>query len=86
VVTKQIVIKNPTGLHARPAVRLVNLSKGFKSAISLQSGDRTCDPKSIFTVLHCNIRIGETVTITAEGTDEEEAIQKLLDFIGALEE
>jgi phosphotransferase system HPr (HPr) family protein len=86
MVTNQIVIKNPTGLHARPAVRLINLCKTFQSTIELQSGDRKCLANSIFLLLKCNIRVGETVTITINGPDEQEAMTKLLDFIGSLEE
>jgi phosphocarrier protein len=86
MITKQIVIKNPTGLHARPAVRLVNLCKGFQSTVELQSGDRKCTAGSIFSLLKCNIRIGETVTVTVTGLDEQEAITQLLDFIENLNE
>jgi len=83
---KDVVIKNPTGLHARPAAQLVELSKKFQSTISLQAGDRKCDAKSIFNVLRCCIKIGETITITADGADEEEAMEQLVCFIGNLEE
>jgi phosphocarrier protein len=86
MITNQIVIKNPTGLHARPAVRLVNLCKTFQSTVELQSGDRKCVTSSIFSLLKCNIRIGETVTITVIGPDEQEAMEKLLDFIDNLTE
>jgi phosphotransferase system HPr (HPr) family protein len=84
--TKEIVIKNPTGLHARPAVRFIALCKTFQSRIELQSGNKKCVADSIFALLKCNIRIGETVTITTEGPDEGEAMTKVLDFINSLVE
>ena len=86
MVTKQVVIKNPTGLHARPAAQLVDLCKEFKSAISIQAGDRKCDAKSIFSVLRSCIKLGETVDVSADGPDEEEAIEKIVDFIDSLVE
>jgi phosphocarrier protein len=86
VVSAEIVIKNPTGLHARPAVKLVNLSKGFQSAIAIKCGERSCDAKSIFSLLHCNFKIGETVTVEASGADEDDAMKQLLEYINGLEE
>lgn len=81
-----IVIKNPTGLHARPAAQLVELSRKFKSDISLRSGERECDAKSIFTVLRCCFKIGETITLDVSGEDEKEAMGQIVSFIENLEE
>ncbi|MDR1507690.1 MAG: HPr family phosphocarrier protein [Treponema sp.] len=86
MVSAEVVIKNPTGLHARPAVKLVNLSKGFQSAVTITCGERNCDAKSIFKVLHCNFKIGETVVVKTDGTDEEEALKQMLEYINGLEE
>jgi phosphotransferase system HPr (HPr) family protein len=83
---REIVIKNPTGLHARPAVRFIELCKTFQSRVELQSGNRKCVANSIFSLMKCNIRIGETVTITIEGPDEQEAMTKVLGFMNSLEE
>jgi len=86
MVTKQVVIKNPIGLHARPAAQLVELCKKFDSAVSLQVGERKCDAKSIFSVLRCCIKLGETVDVSADGPDEQDALDKIIDFIDALVE
>lgn len=86
MVSAEIVIKNPTGLHARPAVKLVNLSKGFQSVIALKCGERRCDAKSIFSLLHCNFKIGETVTVETDGADEGDAMKQLVEYINGLEE
>ena len=86
MVTKQVVIKNPTGLYARPAAQLVELCKTFKSAVSLQAGERKCDAKSIFSVLRSCIKLGETVDVFVEGEDEQEALDQIVDFINELVE
>ena len=79
------IVKNETGLHARPAVKLVNLCKTYQSNIILQSGERSCDAKSIFKLLQCCIKKGETITICAEGEDESEAAKNVAELIDALE-
>ena len=86
MVRKQTIVKNPSGLHARPASQLVELCKGFECKIKLESGDKTCDAKSIFSVLRCCIKIGDTVVVSTEGPDEEIAATDVIKFIEALEE
>ena len=86
MVKKQTVVKNPSGLHARPASQLVELCKGFECSVQLEAGNKTCDAKSIFSVLRCCIKIGDTVTVCTEGADEEIAAQKIVSFIDALGE
>jgi phosphocarrier protein len=86
MVSTELIIKNPTGLHARPAVRLVKLCKGFQSAVSIKCGERSCDGKNIFKLLHCNFKIGEAVTVEANGADETEAVKQLVEYISSLEE
>jgi phosphocarrier protein len=86
LVSNEVVIKNQTGLHARPAAAVIKLSKTFKSSISIKSGERKCDAKHLFQLLHCNFKIGETIIIEAEGEDEAEALQQLVTLINNLEE
>ena len=86
MVQKNVVVKNPTGLHARPASQLVSLSKTFKSKIKIEAGNRSCDAKSMLSVLRCCIKIGETVTVTADGEDETRALEYITALIDTLEE
>ena len=46
-----IVIRNPHGLHARPATALVNLAKSFQATIRVRLGDRVADAKSLISLL-----------------------------------
>lgn len=86
MVQKETLVKNKTGLHARPAAQLVALCKKFQSKITVTSGDVQCDGKSIFSVLHGCIKQGSMVTVAADGPDAEEAVAQVVAYIDALEE
>jgi len=73
----ELVLQNPTGLHARPAKVLVNLAKQFKSGISLQHGAKRANAKSMVSVLTLGANKGSRITITVTGEDEETAIAEL---------
>jgi len=73
----QLIIQNPTGLHARPAKVLVNLAKKFQSTINVQHGAKRANAKSMVSVLTLGAVSGTQVTITADGPDEDEAIEQL---------
>jgi phosphocarrier protein len=85
--TANATIKNPTGLHARPAAHLVALCKKFASNIQITdaSGNKF-DPKSIISVLSAGISQGTDIEVTAEGADEEEAGAQIVSFIDSLSE
>lgn len=86
MVQRNILIKNPTGLHARPAAQLVDLCKKFKSNIFIESNMKRCNAKSIFDVLHCCVKMGDYITLITDGEDEMSALEHISDFIEALEE
>lgn len=86
MVGAEIVIKNQTGLHARPAASLVKLSKKFNSSIQIKCGQRACDAKQLFKMLHCNFKMGETIIVEAAGDDETEALKQLVDCINNFNE
>ena len=73
----EIVIHNPTGLHARPAKVLVNLAKQFKSDISVQNGEKRANAKSMVSVLTLGVVKGTCVRIQANGEDEDTAIAEI---------
>lgn len=75
--TYQISDKN--GIHARPAGVIVQCARRFSSGIALESNGRRADAKKLFSVMQLGIRCGDTVTLTAEGEDEEDAVQELYD-------
>lgn len=83
---KNVMISNPTGLHARPATQLVKLSESFQCDLQIIHDDNVADPKSIFSLLAAGLSPGLTVTVKGVGVDEQEAVEKICSFIEALEE
>jgi phosphocarrier protein HPr len=86
MVKQNVLVKNPTGLHARPAAQLVDLCKRFKSDIYIELNGKRCNGKSIFSVLHCCVKMGDNITLIADGEDEIAALEQTVDFIRRLEE
>jgi phosphotransferase system HPr (HPr) family protein len=79
-----IEIRNPSGLHARPAAVFVKAAAGFRSTVTVENLDRGTAPvnaKSIISFLGGGIAKGHTVRIAAEGEDEEAAVDALRDLV-----
>lgn len=80
--TCAVTIVNPLGLHARAAARFVHLASRFASAIRVERGGREMDGKSIMGLLLLSASQGSTITITANGGDEQDAMAALCDLVG----
>ena len=79
-------IRNPSGLHARPAAMFVKTAAGFASRITLENLDRgtaPVDAKSIIAVMSSGVSTGHRVRVTADGADEDAAIETLDAFIAS---
>ena len=72
---------NPAGLHARPAAQIVERAKEFEATIELASGKRTANARSIMSVLALGADTGDQVTITADGPDEDEAVDFIVGIV-----
>lgn len=72
-----IVIDNPTGLHARPAKYFVNLAKKFKSDIRVLREGKKANAKSLVSMLTLGVKRGYQISIVVEGADEDEAFDAL---------
>lgn len=81
MVTNSVLVQNPTGLHARPAAQFVQAAMKFSSKIKVANGPREVDAKSILGVLSLGAHKGVTVTVKAEGPDEEAAVASLVSLI-----
>ncbi|MFB0517969.1 MAG: HPr family phosphocarrier protein [Acidobacteriota bacterium] len=77
MISKEVVIRNELGLHARAAAKFVNLANRFASAIRVSRDTLTVDGKSIMGVLLLAATCGTALTLTAEGEDAEKAIAEL---------
>ncbi len=78
---KSFEIKNKLGLHARAAVKLVNISTQYKSRIFLERDGMEVNGKSLLSILTLACPQGSWITIRAEGTDSREAIRSLGELI-----
>jgi len=77
----EVKIVNRSGLHARPAVKFVQLVNKFRSAIQICKGTQCADAKNILKVLSLGIDCGDTIVIKIDGPDEEEAYKSILDLL-----
>ena len=77
MITKEVVINNQVGLHARPATFFIQKANEFKSSIWVEKEERRVNAKSLLGVLSRGIAKGTAITIIADGSDEEEAIETL---------
>ena len=79
----EVEITHPTGLHARPAVKLTKLAKSFPATIRLRKvpdGDWV-DAKSVVKVMGLKFRTGTMIELEAEGEGAEAAIAELADLV-----
>lgn len=72
--TFQYVVKDELGIHARPAGLLVKEAKNFKSKITLKKEDKEADATRLMAVMALGVKKDMTVTVTADGEDEDAAI------------
>lgn len=80
----EIIITNPTGLHTRPGALFVKHAKLFYSDILVKKGDKVANGKSLMKLMQIGISQKDKITITADGPDEDEALNKLSEFIESL--
>ena len=83
MITKVAVINNQVGLHARPAVFFIQKANEFKSSIWIEKDERRVNAKSLLGVLSLGIVKGSTITLVADGADEQEAIDTLTALINS---
>jgi phosphocarrier protein HPr len=79
--SKAVVVSNQLGLHARAAARFVHLATRFVSQIRVARDARVMDGKSIMGILLLAAARGSTLTISAEGLDEADAVEALVRLV-----
>lgn len=78
---REAEVKNQVGLHARPATFFIQKANEFKSSIWVEKDERRVNAKSLLGVLSLGIVKGTTISLIADGTDEEAAVQALAELI-----
>lgn len=79
--SKEVVVQNQIGLHARPATFFIQKANEYKSTIWVEKDERKVSAKSLLGVLSLGVTRGTSIVISAEGEDEERAVRTLVDFI-----
>jgi len=81
VYSKEATIGNEVGLHARPATFFIQKANEYKSSIWVEKDQHRINAKSLLGVLSLGIIKGTTITIVADGADEEKAVDALVELI-----
>ena len=81
MILRNVTILNNVGLHARPATFFIQKANAFKSSIWVEKEDRRVNAKSLLGVLSLGIVKGMTITVIAEGPDENEAVDGLIELV-----
>ena len=79
--SQEAVVNNQVGLHARPATFFIQKANEFKSSIWVEKDERRVNAKSLLGVLSLGIVGGTTIRIIADGADEEQAVNSLVDLV-----
>ena len=82
MVTKEVVINNQVGLHARPATFFIQKANEFKSSIWIEKEDRRVNAKSLLGVLSLGIVKGTAINLIADGA-EATAVDTLSELIAS---
>lgn len=77
MVSKSVVITNPTGLHLRPAGNLCKEAVKYKARVTFNFRNNSTNAKSVLSVLAAGVKQGETIELCCEGDDEKEALENI---------
>lgn len=78
---RKVELKNPEGLHARPAAIFVKVANRYESELDIQSDERTVNGKSIIGIMSLGAFQGEEITLITRGSDEKEMADALAKLI-----
>ena len=81
MVSKKVVITNPTGLHLRPAGLFCQTALEFKCKITFRHNNSESNAKSVLSVLGACIKTGDEIEILCEGEDEKDALKTMIEIV-----
>ena len=79
--SQKVKIKNPTGLHLRPAGILCKEGVQYKSLVTFHYRGNTANAKSVLSVLGACIKFGDEIEFVCEGDDEDEALKAMVEAV-----
>ena len=77
---KEVLVNNQVGLHARPATFFIQKANEFKCSIWVEKDERRVNAKSLLGVLSLGVVKGTTINLIADGVDEKEAVEALVEL------
>lgn len=83
MVSQKVTIKNPTGLHLRPAGILCHEAMQFESTVTFHFREGTANAKSVLSVLGACIKSGDEIEFCCEGADETEALKTMIELVAS---
>jgi phosphotransferase system HPr (HPr) family protein len=81
MIKKKVIVKNKLGLHARAAVKFVNMANRFKSSVKIIKDGNEIDGKSVLGILTLAAVKGTQITIKVSGDDEKIAVENLMNLV-----
>lgn len=78
---KIITVELPDGLEARPAAMLVQVASQYDSRIYLESGSKCVNAKSIMGMMTLGLIAGQSITVEADGADEDQAVSEIEKYL-----
>ncbi len=75
--TKKVILKNESGLHARPASEIAKIASKYQSTINLIVNGKTINAKSILNIMSAGIKFSSEIEIQCNGEDEKSALLEL---------
>ena len=83
MISRSVTIQNSVGLHARPATFFIQKANSYKCSIWVEKEDCRVNAKSLLGVLSLGIVKGTTITLIADGADENEAVSGLIELVNS---
>lgn len=83
MITETVTIKNPLGLHARPASTFCKMAAKYKSDISIQKDDKKFNAKSVLHIMSAGVKCGTSIVLACNGDDEQDAMTALVEAINS---
>ena len=80
---KEVLVNNQVGLHARPATFFIQKANEFKCSIWVEKDERRVNAKCLLGVLSLGVVKGTTINLIADGVDEKEAVDALVELFNS---
>ena len=83
MITKDIIIKNESGLQSRSAAVFIQMLSEYKSSVWIEKEERKANAKSLLGLLSLGIKSGTKVTVIIDGEDEEKVAQEIEKYLNS---